>query len=107
VAPGNVKESIREAKQVLQHVQQNGVTEKECGIAKAAVCSRLLAGLQGSAGTADLLAEIAVKELPADYFQHYIRSIKALKRKTINEIAGTYIDWNKINIVTAGPASDK
>ncbi len=107
VAPGNVKESIREAKQVLRHVQQNGVTEKECGIAKAAICSRLLAGLQGSAGTADLLAEIAVKELPVDYFQRYIDSIKAMKRKTINEIAGKYIDWSKINIVTAGPASDK
>jgi predicted Zn-dependent peptidase len=57
---------------------------------------------QSVAQVAGRLAELAIYDLPDDYFNNYIRRILAVTKEEVQRVAKKYLDPEKVAIVVVG-----
>jgi zinc protease len=78
------------------------VPEEELERARNYVALGFPATFQTVAGTAGALGELALYDLPDDYFDHYIQRVLAVTADDVQRVAAEYLDPERVVIVVVG-----
>jgi zinc protease len=97
------RESVIEILKELNGVRgARPVTETELEYAKAGLTRGFPRGFETPAQIADRLSDVAVYNLPHDYFDNYIDRIRAVTTADVARVAETYIQPSRVAILVVG-----
>ncbi|MBA2339981.1 MAG: insulinase family protein [Pyrinomonadaceae bacterium] len=96
-------EAVREIIKELRDVRgSRPVTNEELEFAKKGIIRGLPRGFETPAQVADRMTDIALYDLPMDYFDNYIESVRAVKIDDINRVAQKYLDTSEMITLVVG-----
>ncbi|HKY60957.1 MAG TPA: pitrilysin family protein, partial [Gemmatimonadota bacterium] len=90
-------EFVRELRRILERV-----AEDELERARNYVALGFPSTFQTVAGTAGALGELALYDLPDDYFDRYIERVLAVTAEDVQRVAAEYLDPDRVAIVVVG-----
>lgn len=102
VNPKNVERAIDLVKEELRRFVNEPVTDAELEDNKSNFIGRLPLMLESNSGVANSLLNLERFDLGLDYLQSYPQRIRAITREDILAAARTYIDPEKLVIISAG-----
>ena len=103
VNPVNVEKAVNLIISELRRFVKGGVTKQELSDSQDNYVGRLPLSMESNGGVASALINIERNSLDLDYYRDYERSVRAVKRQEIQEVAGKYIDPERLAIAIAGP----
>jgi len=98
-----VERAIDLVKEELRRFVNEPVTDAELEDNKSNFIGRLPLMLESNSGVANSLLNLERFDLGLDYLQSYPQRIRAITREDILAAARTYIDPEKLVIISAGP----
>ncbi|NTW09550.1 MAG: insulinase family protein, partial [Anaerolineaceae bacterium] len=103
VNPVNVEKVVNLVIAELRRFVKGGVTKQELSDNQDNYVGRLPLSMESNGGVAGALINIERNNLDLDYYRDYERSVRAVKRQEIQEVAGKYIVPERLAIAIAGP----
>jgi zinc protease len=90
---------------VLKRTAERGFTSEELQKVKSYLAGMFALGLQTPDALADILSDIALYNLPADYLQTYLTRLLAVPLTEVNRIARAYCRPESFSVVLVTPAA--
>lgn len=95
-----VREMLRE---ILGPARNRPITADELSYAKAYLCRRFPARFETSGGIAAHLAQLAIYDLPDDFYDRYLTSVQEVTLEMVNDAASRHLDPSGMQVVVVGP----
>jgi zinc protease len=97
------KESVYEFLKELRGIRgERPVTPEELEFSKQAIIRGFPRGFETPEQIANRLTDIVLYNLPDDYFNNYIASVRAVKLEDLNRVANRYLDPSRMAILVVG-----
>ncbi len=96
------KDAINEIYKEIDRLKQEFVSEEELNLVKNYMLGSILRNADGPFAMADLKKELILNNLPNDYYENYIESIKNINSKDIQLIANKYFNTNNLAELVVG-----
>jgi zinc protease len=97
------KESVFEFMKELRGIRgERPVTTAELEFSKQAIIRGFPRGFETPEQIANRLTDIVLYNLPDDYFNNYIASVRAVKLEDLNRVANRYLDPSRMAILVVG-----
>lgn len=90
----------------IDRITNDLVTDEEIASTKAAMAGSFARSLESSRTVANFALNIFRNDLPADYYQTYLKKLEAVTKEDVLEMAKKYFDANKLDIVVVGSKED-
>ncbi|MBE7434246.1 MAG: insulinase family protein [Anaerolineales bacterium] len=103
VNPKNLKKALDLIEKELKRFVKNGVTKEELADSQANFIGRLPLTLDSNGGMVSAILNIHRYDLGMDYYQRYESLVRKVTRTDVVDVAGKYIDPERLVIATAGP----
>ncbi|MCE7859438.1 MAG: insulinase family protein [Chloroflexi bacterium CFX2] len=103
VNPKNLKKALDLIEKELKRFVKNGVTKEELADSQANFIGRLPLTLESNGGMVSAILNIHRYDLGMDYYQRYESLVRKVTRTDVVDVAGKYIDPERLVIATAGP----
>ncbi|MEI6632432.1 MAG: pitrilysin family protein [Chlamydiota bacterium] len=103
VNPKNVDEAVREIRNGILKMKNEGVTNEELAESREYLVNSLPRMIETNAGVADALADAEFYRLGLDYFARYPGLIGGVTAKDVRRVANDYLYPDNLAIVLAGP----
>lgn len=103
VNPKNLKKALDLIEKELKRFVKNGVTKEELADSQANFIGRLPLTLESNGGMVSAILNIHRYDLEMDYYQRYESLVRKVTRTDVVDVAGKYIDPERLVIATAGP----
>ncbi len=103
VNPKNLKKALDLIEKELKRFVRNGVTREELADSQANFIGRLPLTLESNGGMISAILNIHRYDLGMDYYQRYESLVRKVTRTDVVDVAGKYIDPDRLVIATAGP----
>jgi zinc protease len=87
---------------LLQMYTQQGPSEQQLMQAKQFLLGNFPLQLGSNSAIANLLLQMAAYQLPVDYYDHYLASVRKLDRKTVHQAWRQFIDPAQLIVVKVG-----
>lgn len=97
--------AVREAFRELEGIREGQVSAAELADARNYLAGIFPLRLQTTEGLASRLAELALYDLPADYFDHYRDRILAVTAEEVHQVAQRRIDPERAVVLVVGDAA--
>jgi zinc protease len=78
------------------------ITDEEIETAKDTLIQRLPAQFSSVSAIGSTITNLYLQDLPADYYQTYAKSVRAVTKDDVLRVAKKYIDLDHLNIVIVG-----
>lgn len=95
--------AIEETLAEIRRLQDEPVTEEELADTQSYLLGIFPFTLQRIEGLADRLADLAVFDLPRDYFGSFLDQVAAVTPQDVQEMARRHLDPARLGIVAVGP----
>lgn len=100
------KEAIQEVLRELDDIRgPRPVTPEELAAAKASIIRGFAKNFETPEQIARATAQLALYDLPDDYFETYLRHVSAVTADDVTRAAQAHLHPDRLSIVTVGPAS--
>jgi zinc protease len=97
------KESVYEFLKELRGIRgERPVTQQELEFSKQAIIRGYPRGFETPEQIANRLTDIVLYNLPDDYFNNYIASVRAVKLEDLNRVANRHLDPSRMAILVVG-----
>jgi predicted Zn-dependent peptidase len=96
-----VEEFLRE---IAATTGRRPIDDRELSFAKAYLTRRFPARFETNGGVAAHLAQLAIYDLPDDYYSHYLANIERVSREQILEAAQRHLKPSSMRVVVVGDA---
>jgi zinc protease len=103
-SPARVVEAVTLIRRELERLQQEPVSETELGEAKVRLVGNALLDEASSTGQAKQLLDIAVNNLPLDYYRTLNERFARITPADVQRVARAYLRPNRLVEVYAGPS---
>lgn len=90
----------------LHKIRTQPVTQAELDLAKAKYIGNFVMGTQKSGTIASFALRTKTQNLPADFFENYIKNIQAVTVADVQRVANTYFKKDNQRIVIVGKGAD-
>lgn len=90
----------------LRRLGEKTITEEELALSKAVLAGRFGRSLEQPATIARFAINTDRYNLPADYYQNYLKNLDAITLDEINEIAAKYINGDNLYITVVGKTEE-
>jgi zinc protease len=101
-----VETAIREILTEIRRLQDELVTDEELADTQSYLLGIFPYTLQRIEGLAARLADLAVHDLPPDYFTSYPRQIAAVTRDDLQRLARQHLHPDRMGVVAVGPRGE-
>ena len=106
ISTENIGEAVRETLVELDRIRTEPVTTAELDDTKNYITGVFPYTLQTNDGLAQRLVDLAVHNLPADYFDRYLERIVEVDREAVLKAAQTHLDPEHAAVVAVGPVAE-
>ena len=103
VNPKNVDKAVREIRNGVLKMRDEGVSSRELQESKDFIVKSLPRQLETNGAVAAALADIQFYNLGLDYFERYPDLIKAVSARDVLRVAREYLHPDSLSIILAGP----
>jgi zinc protease len=90
----------------LDKIVKEGVTQDELDAAKASIAGSFARSLESPQTVASFAINTAIYNLPADYYNNYLKSLESVTVADVKAMAQKYIKPNNAHILVVGKGSD-
>src|SRR5690606_23354803 len=94
-----VREMLRE---ILGPATARPITADELAYAKAYLCRRFPARFETAGGIVAHLAQLAIYELPDDYYDSYLSAVENVTLDQVNDAAHRHLNPHQLHVVVVG-----
>lgn len=94
-----VREMLRE---ILGPATDRPITADELAYAKAYLCRRFPARFETAGGIVAHLAQLAIYELPDDYYDSYLSAVENVTLDQVNDAAHRHLNPHQLHVVVVG-----
>jgi zinc protease len=78
------------------------ITDEEMQMAKDTLIQRLPSQFSSVSAIGSTITSLYLQDLPADYYQNYAKSVRAVTKDDVLRVAKKYVDLEHLNIVIVG-----
>lgn len=90
----------------IDRITKDLVSDDEIAATKAAMAGSFARSLESSRTVANFALNIFRNDLPADYYQTYLKKLEAVTKEDVLEMAKKYFNANNLNIIVVGNKED-
>lgn len=106
VSNSNVGSAVREMVSEMERLRQEPVPETELEDARNYLAGVFVRLFQSSHEMAAQLKQMAINDLPNDYWQQFMADIRSAHQEELLSLARRYLHPRRLAIVAAGPAAE-
>lgn len=106
IETSSVDAAVHEILTEIRRLQDDRVTEEELADTKSYLLGIFPYTLQRIEGLASRLADLAIYDLPRDYFASFLEQIAKVTREDLQELARKHLHPDRMSVVAVGPSQD-